>query len=475
MSEIKSRNRYIKNMIQLTTLIFLLTNIFSISILKKENEKKNFLSSLSLIEKAKSTNTNLKTKTENLVKNKKKLLEQISENDFFDFNKENVYEKIKPFSNPAGIRRFNLDEERTKCMDGSRYGIYYTPGYDKGINNLLIGFEGNGFCFGRKENFDPKSCKDRTNHYWGSSKTWKDEYIYDDNFYGGDENRNKQFFNWNKFIIPYCDGTGNQGYKSDEIDADGIHLFFKGFENTLESFKFIFSQVDINKIDTVVVFGCSSGGWAAFQWMHLLENYLSIKKSPGKVIGILTGGFFIDYKNNFTKDHDFLLKIMEMYDFSDKESPPINKECLKDHKYKDKPYLCLMPEVLMDYVKSPILLFQSTYDSWQIWEILGEKCVDSYKSLKFCNENSKKDIFEMKNYTMNLLKNALLKKKNLSIFSPACVFHCFEFSQRSTNELSVNGRIIDSVLSEFIDTKGEEQIILIDNFDWPNNKNCARN
>lgn len=399
------------------------------------------------------------------------LLEQINDDDYFDFNPKNELIKINAFSNKSINRRYNLDENRTKCMDGSRYGVYYSPGYDKGKKKLFIGFEGMNWCYGRKGKFNPKSCKVRTNFYWGSSKPWKNEYIYDYNFYGGEENKNKQFFNWHRFIIPYCDGTGNQGYKTENINADGTKLFFKGFENTLESLKYIFKHVDLKTLDSVVVFGCSSGGWAAFQWMHLIENYLEKKKSPATLMGVFAGGYFIDYKNKVTKDNDFLQKFINMYDFVNKESPAVNKECLKKH--KEKPYLCLMPEILINYIKSPIILFQAQYDSWQIDEVLGEKCVGNSRSMRNCNETQKKGIIEMRNYTMKKLKKALRKKSNLSIFSPACVFHCFGSLQRMTNEITVNNLTIDTVLSDFINSKGKKQIKLIDNFDWPNNKRCA--
>ena len=42
-----------------------------------------------------------------------------------------------------------------------------------------------------------------------------------------------------------------------------------------------------------------------------------------------------------------------------------------------------------------------------------------------------------------------------------------------TNELTVDGYKIDDVLTKFVDTKGEKQIILIDKVDWPFNKHCA--
>ena len=79
----------------------------------------------------------------------------------------------------------------------------------------------------------------------------------------------------------------------------------------------------------------------------------------------------------------------------------------------------------------------------------------------------------MREYTMGKLKEALNKKKNLSIFSPACVRHCFLDGERNLRDIVVKGFNIDEALSEFVFNEGRKQVILIDDVDWPGNYGCA--
>lgn len=389
-----------------------------------------------------------------------------------NLNPDKIHIKIPPYPNPNEIRIYPLDEKTdTKCLDGSQYGIYYSPGKNSGENNLVISFEGGGWCLDRDENEILTKCLQRTGSYYGSSKPWKNTYIYENNFNGGEAKKNPQFYNWNKIIIPYCDGTGNQGYRKNSSQADFMDLYFKGYKNTLEGLKFAFTHIDIDKLDKVVVSGCSSAAWAAFQWMGFIEDYLEKANPKANLMGIINAGFFFEYENIVTKDFDFTLKFKNLYNFANKEIPIVNKNCQKEN--NDKPYMCFFPQVLIDYVKSPILMYQAQYDSWQIWEVLGEQCVNDHQSLKFCNDKQKKDIIKLKDYTKLVLNKAIEKKKNLSVFSPACVMHCYKDDKRLNWDVQVKGYNVDKLMSEFVDTNGLKQIVLIDDVEWPNNTKCA--
>jgi hypothetical protein len=457
--------RYLIILIVSLLLFTLLTTLLLLLLNQEENKNKEDASNDKI-----ENNTQF---IDNNNKNNNIIYDNIDLNsDYIDFNPKKIHIKIEQYSNPSTIRNYPLDKKTdTKCLDGSQYGIYYSPGRGNGINKVIIGFEGMGWCYDKDPKKIPEICKDRTNKYYGSSKTWKDEYIYDYNIYGGEESKNEQFYNWHRFIIPYCDGTGNQGYIKDAINVGGMDLFFRGYRNTVEGLKFVFQHVDIDSLETVVVWGCSSGAWSAFQWMNPIENYLNKVNNKIAFLGIMTGGYFIDYKSSKSNDNNFMEKFKSMYSFVNLESSAVNKDCLED--YKKTPYKCLFPEVLMNYIKSPILMFQAQYDSFQIWEVLEEKCVDDHRSLKFCNDDQRKNIIELRDYTYEKIQRAIEKKKNLSIFSPECVMHCYIDSQRKSFDLKVNGYNIDKTITQFVNEKGKKQIILIDNLNWPNNKGCG--
>jgi hypothetical protein len=365
-------------------------------------------------------------------------------------------------------------ETDTKCLDGTPYGIYYHPGVGSGSKSIVMNFWAQNWCNGRSEKEMLDSCTSRLTYYYGSSNYLKNEYPYGYDFLGGLEEKNKYFYNWHRFDFPYCDGTGGQGHHDQSLTSSrGKKLFFRGYKNTMEGIKFIFQKVKIEEVQSIVITGCSSGGSTALLWAEYIQDLVREKNPTAIVYAVAIGGFFLDLKNLRTNDHDFALKMKEMYSVVNKEGYDLNVDCLKD--YKNEPHLCLIPEYLMKYVKVPVLLLQALYDSWQLWDILEEKCVNDYKNLNHCNDSQKKNVIDLKNYTKKKLEIAVKQKKNLSVWSPACVFHCYDNSLRGTSFYEVRGVNIDQVLGDFLKNKGEKQIVLIDELEWPNNQKCSFN
>lgn len=394
---------------------------------------------------------------------------------------------IKPDDNPPQPSPIKPDDEipndinalklhlltnskEAKCLDGTPYGVYYHPGYGEGKNKIVISFWGMNWCHKRNRNDMLSSCASRTNDYYGSSKYFASEYKYEYDFLGGEEAKNKYFYNWNRFDFPYCDGTGIQGQLNEPVDYNGKKLFFRGHANMLAAIKFMFEKIKIEDVDIIVVSGCSSGGFTAFQWTQYISDFVKEKNKNAVVMGIPQGGYFIDYKNIKTNDHDFLLKLKQMYSLVNNEVPAVNKECVKDH--PDDPHLCLLPEKLLKYIRAPFLILQAAYDSWHIWDTLGEECHEPGKTLTKCSEEKRKIITEMKNYSKTLLIETGKNKSNLSVWSPACIFHCYGNSYRNSQRYQVRGITIDNIIGEFLESRGEKQTLLFDDVEWPNNTGC---
>jgi len=384
---------------------------------------------------------------------------------------------ILPKQTPSSINEFNLNLEyfpetsNTKCLDGSPYGIYFGRGQAAGANKVVINFWGGAWCTGRDKASFLSSCTTRSNTEYGSSKLFKAKYNYEYDFFGKEESKNKFFYNWNKLDIPYCDGTGTQGHISDPlIINNNAKLYFRGYDNTLAALDYLFSKVKINEIDTVVVSGCSSGGFSAIYWLQYIADLVAEKNPNAAVLGISSGGLFMDYKNIKTNDNDFGLRMKQMYEMVNQEIPMVNKDCLKDH--KENPHQCLLHETLIKYIKAPLLLFEAAYDGWAIKNILGETCHDTDYTLRNCDEQQINSINQMKDYNKGVLVEAAKTKKNLSVWSPACIFHCFLNILRDSRSFSVDGKTINEVIWEFLDSKGQKQILLFDKFENPENRQC---
>jgi hypothetical protein len=241
-----------------------------------------------------------------------------------------------------------------KCLDGSPYGLYHAKGYDSGKNKVIINFGAGGWCLGRDKESFYKDSLNRSKTSYGSSKHWDDRFHYN-GFLGGDPNQNINFYNWNRFDFPTCDGTGHQGYITNPVQIGNETLYFKGHENVKEGFKFIFDKVKIEDMDELVVIGCSAGGLATFYWVQYLADYIHLLNKNVKIYGIPDSGFFVDHINLKTKDNDYKLKLKILSDEVNREEVlPVNTECVKEN--LNEKHNCLLAENLLKYIKVPFLM-----------------------------------------------------------------------------------------------------------------------
>ena len=68
-------------------------------------------------------------------------------------------------------------------------------------------------------------------------------------------------------------------------------------------------------------------------------------------------------------------------------------------------------------------------------------------------------------------------KKNLSVWSPSCVTHCFWQDAYSSPNWEVpqkSGNNIDLIVKDFLKNEGKKQYELLDKINWPENAGCAR-
>jgi len=362
-----------------------------------------------------------------------------------------------------------------RCLDGSNYGAYFSSGEGTGKYSILISFWGGGWCGGLDRNSFLDSCLERANSNLGSSKTWQKTPGELYGLLSSDPEKNPNFYNWNRFDIPYCDGSGHQGYVQDPINYKDTNLYFRGHKNVLTALQWAISQVGSKYIDKFVVSGCSAGGLATFNWTQYISDYLANLGSKAQVYGIPDSGFFVDHLNQVTKDFDYRKSMQQLYLVVNQEVAPISTECLKDHKGEE--YMCLFAQNLSNYIKTPFLMEQPGYDSWQIDNILGENCADA-GSISKCSKEQQVNLQEYKKSQNTLIKQILAKKPNMAVWCPACLKHCFGQDDLNSTSWAVpdaSGNTINKAIEKFMkagmDQTGNRD--MDDEVDWPDNKGCA--
>jgi len=360
---------------------------------------------------------------------------------------------------------------KARCLDGSKYGVYYSSGIDDGNKNLLISFWGGGWCEGRTHEQFFNNCLDRSKDELGSSSNWKKVELGKD-FLSSEKDKNPNFWNWTKFDFPYCDGSLHQGMISKAVEYKGNKLYFRGRQNVITGLEYVMSQVDLTKIEKVVITGGSSGAYATFSWInHIKETFSEINPNL-KFYGIPDSGFFADYYNFKTKDRNYYLKNKLFYEIVNKEQPPLLKECLAEHPNNGD--LCLLTQYFIRYIKVPLLILQSAYDSSNLQETLGLECVYN-DTLDNCDEDSKQFAHVFRVYQNDLIKRELDRNSHFSAFLISCVTHCFDRRKMDSDEWTVpegSGFTIYKAVEKFINNP-YDRFIKIDVMEWPGNTKCA--
>lgn len=362
-------------------------------------------------------------------------------------------------------------ESGARCLDGSQYGVYHSAGFGKGKKNLLINFWGGGLCQGRTIEALLDDCVSRSKDELGSSSLWSAEAEFESGFLATEANKNSNFYDWNKFDFPYCDGTFHQGNLNEPINHNGSLLFLRGFQNVLNALSFVTKQVDLTQIEKVVITGGSTGGYATYTYIDYIRNTFHKINPSLKFYGIPDSGFFVDYYSYKTKDRDYHLMNKLFYETFNKDHETLNSECLKRNASEKD--LCLLPEHFVQDIQTPLLIIQSGYDSSNLSETVGLECVQN-DTLSGCDEDSKKYAHIFKVYQNALIKQEVNRKNNFSAWLPSCVTHCFEDKMDSEdwNIPENSGFTVYKAVERFL-ANPEDKFVEIDEFEWPGNGKCA--
>ncbi|PWA92030.1 protein kinase superfamily protein [Artemisia annua] len=324
------------------------------------------------------------------------------------------------------------------CLDGSPPAYQFDAGSGDGVNNWLLHIQGGGWCYSVND------CRTRTYNKYGSSKNMKSS---DYNFTGILSNKqalNPNFYNWNRVAIRYCDGSSFTG-DIEEVDPvsytclvvrklmvltcsnkqphdfvfKATNLHFRGarvFDVIIQELlgkgmksasKFTKNQ---SRCGQALLSGSSAGGLASL--LHC-DKFRAFFPTSTQVKCLSDAGYFAHvnklcchicmcspeniypryYKpkaneslNLNRKDLSGEYKFEGYYDQVVNlhgSSKHLNQECISKMKHS----LCFYPQYAIPYVKTPIFLLHSTYDTFQVQNILASPQADPNGLFTKCKQD----------------------------------------------------------------------------------------
>ncbi len=214
----------------------------------------------------------------------------------------------------------------------------------------------------------------------------------------------------------------------------------------------------MQKIKTLVITGCSTGGYATFTYSNFINDFFRKINKTIQVLAIPEAGFFPDYYNFKTNDRRYYLtnKIFYEVTIENEEPKVLTPECYNEFPAEEDK--CVLTENYFKHIRVPLLLLQSSYDSSNISEDLGISCVDN-GSLNQCNEEEKLNSQVYKVYQNELIHRAIGTNPNVSAWLISRVTHCLD--NKDSLDWAIPGgseNIINRVVQKFIKNPFQKHI-----------------
>lgn len=297
------------------------------------------------------------------------------------------------------------------CLDGSPPAYHMSKGFDAGINNWLVHFEGGGWCN------NVTTCLDRKNTRLGSSKQMTKVLSFSGMF-SNKAKYNPDFYNWNTIKVRYCDGASFTGDVEEVNPATNLH--FRGQRIFLAVIEDLLAK-GMKDAKNAIISGCSAGGLASI--LHC-DEFRSLLPTSAKVKCLADAGYFINVKAVSGASH-----IEGIYDDvvrTHGSAKNLPSSCTS----RLKPGLCFFPQNIVQQIQTPIFLLNAAYDSWQVKNILAPGVADPHGTWRDC----KTDITKCSAAQLNTLQEFRLQflsaapavdsSKSRGMFLNSCYAHC---------------------------------------------------
>nr|GMC49430.1 pectin acetylesterase 8-like [Ipomoea batatas] len=262
----------------------------------------------------------------------------------------------------------NATEKGAVCLDGSPAAYHFAPGKGEDARNWMIYLQGGGWCMSNgtysTHDLSVESCPNRATRDMGSSFHMKPlplKGIF------GDVQAATYFYTWTRVIVRYCDGGSFAGNvdKPDPVTK----LYYRG----ARIFQVVVDELmtkGLKDAKNVIFAGGSAGGLGVL--VHC-DRFTSLFPKGVRVKCLSDSSLFLIVKD---PQHAKFFKAV----FSDvvalhQPAKALPAECIS----KMSPFECFQPKNLVQYVKSPLFIFQSEFDSFQVQNTFS---MDLYNATK---------------------------------------------------------------------------------------------
>uniref|UniRef100_A0A803M0A9 Pectin acetylesterase n=1 Tax=Chenopodium quinoa TaxID=63459 RepID=A0A803M0A9_CHEQI len=328
------------------------------------------------------------------------------------------------------VKNTTAKELGAYCLDGSLPAYQFSKGFGSGASNWLLHIEGGGWCN------DVKSCLERATTRIGSSS-----YMTENVFSGilsNNQSLNPDFYNWNRVMLRYCDGAsfaGNSMYQNGNSS-----LYFRGQKIWQAIISDLLPQ-GLAHAEKALLSGCSAGGLAVF--LHC-DNFSRKDVAKSEMIRTLY--------------HDVVsLQGVEQN---------LNQNCTSS---QIDPKQCFFPQYFLSYIKTPIFILNTAYDTWQFYNVLVPSSADPggvwnscKKNLTTCTDSQIQTLQDFRLDMLNATNSFYKSSTSGGMFINSCFAHCQTQHQETwfaANSPRMQNKTIAEAVGDWYFERNETKLI----------------
>ncbi|XP_058769065.1 pectin acetylesterase 8-like [Vicia villosa] len=345
------------------------------------------------------------------------------------------------------------------CLDGSPPAYHFDKGFEAGIDNWIVHFEGGGWCN------NASTCLDRRDTRLGSSKKM-DTTLSFSGFFSNGKKFNPDFYNWNRIKVRYCDGSSFTGDVEAVDPATNLHyrggrIFVAVIEDLLAK--------GMKNAKNAILSGCSAGGLTS---ILQCDRFRTLLPAAAKVKCVSDAGYFINAKAVSGAQH--IEQIYSQVVQTHGSAKNLPSSCTS----RLPPGLCFFPQNVAAQISTPIFFVNAAYDSWQIKNILAPGVADPHGTWRSCKldikDCSSNQLTTMQDFRTEFLKaiSVVSNSPSKGMFIDGCYSHCQTGMQetwmRNDSPVLANTTIAKAVGDWYFERKGFHQI----DCSYPCNPTC---
>jgi hypothetical protein len=247
---------------------------------------------------------------------------------------------------------------------------------------------------------------------------------------------NPDFYSWNKAFIHYCDGASMGSSATEPIpcsDASGrpTTMWMRGRNNFDAIVAYLQTTYSMSLATEVILSGGSAGGLAVF---YNLDHLRSLLAAPTRLVGFPDAGFFLDAASEQSQAFVYRSGFVgadPVWNITG--SGGTNLACLAAYEPQGEAWKCLLAPYLSQFIKTPLFVMNSLYDTHQISNILQSPCVPS--PISSCTATQNASLLAYRNKMLTDIWPVIAGKPQNGVYLDGCYVHEQNVNYCSTQSL----------------------------------------